>query len=198
WGIFDRDDCISGANYLVKEKLVDPEHLAILGHGKGGFTALSALTHSDVFKAGASYNGATDLEKMVTSKFESHYLDMLIGRIKDFKERYVSRSPIHQNNTIDVPTIFFRGSWNNESHTKDIEEMYKAVRDKELPTASILLEGSSDYVDTTSRQYALEAEMFFFATVFHIELPDVASNIEIDNLEKWKAEYQRWTKLQID
>ncbi len=83
WGIVDVDDCVNGAKYLAQQGLVDEARLAITGKSAGGYTTLCALAFSQVFRAGASHYGVSDLEALAqdTHKFESRYLDRLIGRL---------------------------------------------------------------------------------------------------------------------
>jgi len=97
WGVADLDDCVSAALYLVDQGLADVERLAIRGGSAGGYTTLCALTFSDVFSAGASYFGVGDLAALATEthKFESRYLDSLIGPYPEMAELYEGRSPVH-------------------------------------------------------------------------------------------------------
>ena len=73
WGIVDVDDCVNAARYLVARGEVDGQRLIIRGGSAGGYTTLCALTFRDVFAAGASYFGVSDLEALLndTHKFES-------------------------------------------------------------------------------------------------------------------------------
>jgi len=52
WGIYDIDDCCSGATYLADKGLVDRNKLCIDGGSAGGYTTLAVLAFKDVFKAG--------------------------------------------------------------------------------------------------------------------------------------------------
>ncbi len=85
----DLEDCVNGVRYLVEKGEVDPERLAIRGGSAGGYTTLCALTFTDVFSAGASYYGVSDLEALATDthKFESRYMDSLVG---PYPERRIS------------------------------------------------------------------------------------------------------------
>ena len=71
--------------------------MAIRGWSASGYTTLAALTFRDLFRAGASHFGISDLETMATDthKFESRYLDGLIGPYPERKDIYKERSPIH-------------------------------------------------------------------------------------------------------
>mmetsp|Transcript_12143 Transcript_12143/g.34151 ORF Transcript_12143/g.34151 Transcript_12143/m.34151 type:complete len:628 (-) Transcript_12143:809-2692(-) len=81
WGITDVEDCVSAAQHLVSQGLVDPDRLCINGGSAGGFTVLAALLGESPFKAGACRYGVADMELLAqeTHKFESHYLDSLVG-----------------------------------------------------------------------------------------------------------------------
>ncbi|MDO7653886.1 MAG: prolyl oligopeptidase family serine peptidase, partial [Porticoccus sp.] len=111
WGIADVADVVAGARYLIDQQLVDPNKIAIRGSSAGGYTVLAALCFYDVFKAGACLYGIGDLETLAqdTHKFESRYLDKLIGPYPEKREIYQQRSPINHVNKFDCPVIFFQG-----------------------------------------------------------------------------------------
>lgn len=111
WGIVDARDCITAARYLASRRLVDGDRLAIRGGSAGGFTTLTALTFYDDFQVGASYYGVADLEALArdTHKFESRYLDFLVGPYPDAAGLYHQRSPINFTDRLSCPIILFQG-----------------------------------------------------------------------------------------
>src|SRR5207237_5284918 len=111
WGIVDTQDCISAARYLVSQGEVDGKRLCIRGGSAGGYTTLCALVFHDDFAAGASYYGVADCEALATDthKFESRYLDGLIGPYPQAKDVYYARSPIHFAERLSCPVILFQG-----------------------------------------------------------------------------------------
>ena len=96
WGIVDIDDCCAGAEHLASQGLVDRDRMAIRGGSAGGYTTLAALAFRDVFTAGASHCGVGDLGALArdTHKFESRYLDGLIGPYPQAEATYRERSPL--------------------------------------------------------------------------------------------------------
>lgn len=111
WGIVDIDDCVNCAKYLIDRGEVDRDRTAIRGGSAGGYTTLAALAFRDVFRAGASYYGVSDLEALATDthKFESRYLDRIVGSYPEQRDLYTKRSPIHSVDTLSCPVIFFQG-----------------------------------------------------------------------------------------
>ncbi|KVI00013.1 hypothetical protein Ccrd_021758 [Cynara cardunculus var. scolymus] len=107
WGIVDVDDCCSCAQFLVDSGKADGERLCITGGSAGGYTTLAALAFKKTFKAGASLYGVADLKllKEETHKFESRYMDNLVGGEKEFFER----SPINFVDQFSCPIILFQG-----------------------------------------------------------------------------------------
>ncbi|MEZ5503772.1 MAG: prolyl oligopeptidase family serine peptidase [Halioglobus sp.] len=88
WGVFDVEDAVAGAQWLAAQGLADPERLIIRGSA-GGFSTLAALAFQDTF-AGASYYGVSDIEALArdTHKFESRYLDQVIGPYPEARDLY--------------------------------------------------------------------------------------------------------------
>ena len=168
WGIVDVDDCVNGAKYLAAQGRVDGERLIIKGGSAGGYTTLAVLTFRDSFKAGASYYGVADLEALArdTHKFESRYLDRLIGPHPERKDLYRERSPIHFVEQLDAPVIFFQGSEDKVVPPNQAEMMVKAVQNKGLPTSYFLFDGEQHgfrRADTIKR--TLDAELYFYAAL---------------------------------
>ena len=185
WGIVDVDDCVNGARYLAEHGYVDSNRLAIRGGSAGGYTTLSALTFRDVFKAGASYYGISDLEAMTrdTHKFESRYLDSLIGPYPEARNRYRERSPIHFTDHLSCPLILFQGLEDKVVPPNQAEMMVDALRAKGLPVAYVAFEGEQHgFRRSENIQRSLEAELYFYAQVFGFTPADAIEPVMIENL----------------
>jgi dipeptidyl aminopeptidase/acylaminoacyl peptidase len=133
--IVDVEDCVNGALHLIASGRADPERLMISGGSAGGYTTLAALAFRDVFRAGASYYGVADLEALArdTHKFESHYLDRLVGPYPRDRQLYIDRSPIHAVKHFSVPVIFFQGEEDKVVPPNQAEMMVAALKRKGLP-----------------------------------------------------------------
>lgn len=185
WGVVDVDDCVNGARYLVERGEVDGERLAITGGSAGGYTTLCALTFRRVFRAGASRYGIGDLEALArdTHKFESRYLDSLIGPYPERRDLYRERSPIHFADQLSCPVIFFQGLEDEVVPPSQAESMVQALRAKGLPVAYIAFEGEQHgFRRAESIKRALDAELYFYSRVFGFRLADAVEPVSIQNL----------------
>ncbi|MGH8579752.1 MAG: S9 family peptidase [Gammaproteobacteria bacterium] len=185
WGMTDVDDCINGARYLAERGWVDKDRLAIRGGSAGGYTTLSALAFRNVFKAGASHYGVSDLEALAkeTHKFESRYLERLIGPYPQMKQRYRQRSPIHAVERLSCPAIFFQGLEDRVVPPDQAEKMVQALRHKQLPVAYLAFPGEQHgFRQAETIERVLDAELYFYASVFGFELADPVEPVVIENL----------------
>jgi dipeptidyl aminopeptidase/acylaminoacyl peptidase len=185
WGIVDVDDCTNGARYLAERGLVDANRLAIAGGSAGGYTTLCTLTFKDTFKAGASYYGVSDLEALAkdTHKFESRYLDGLIGPYPERQDLYAARSPIHFTSKLSCPVIFFQGSEDKVVPPNQAEMMVDALRAKGLPVAYVAFEGEQHgFRKAENIKRALDVEFYFYSRIFGFEPAEAIEPVEIENL----------------
>ena len=185
WGVVDVDDCVNGALHLVSRGLVDGERLIVRGGSAGGYTTLSALTFRDVFKAGASHYGVSDLESLATDthKFESRYLDTLVGPYPERRDLYLERSPVHHTDRLSCPVVLFQGLEDDVVPPSQAEMMVEALRAKGLPVAYVPFEGEQHgFRRAENVKRALEAELYFYSRVFRFEPAEPIEPLEIENL----------------
>jgi dipeptidyl aminopeptidase/acylaminoacyl peptidase len=186
WGIVDVEDCTAAAEYLAKEGLVDEARIAIRGGSAGGFTTLAALTSTRLFKAGASHYGVADLERLAadTHKFESRYLDRLVGPLPQAEALYRERSPIHRLDRLTCPVIFFQGLDDKVVPPNQAEVMALAMASKGLPVAHYTFEGEGHgFRQGSTIRRVLELELGFYGRLFGFTPPGVNEQVEIRNLE---------------
>jgi dipeptidyl aminopeptidase/acylaminoacyl peptidase len=185
WGIVDVEDCANGARYLVERGDVDGTRLAITGGSAGGYTTLCALTFHDLFSAGASHYGISDLEALAvdTHKFESRYLDSLIGPYPERQDLYQARSPIHFTDRLSCPLILFQGLEDQVVPPNQAEMMAQALRDKGLPVAYVPFEGEQHgFRRAENIVRALDGELYFYSRIFNFQLAGEVEPVEIANL----------------
>ncbi|MBN1873046.1 MAG: S9 family peptidase [Anaerolineae bacterium] len=185
WGIVDIDDCVNGAKYLVQHGWVDGERLTIRGGSAGGYTTLSALTFRDIFKAGASYYGIGDLEALAkeTHKFESRYLNRIVGPYPECRDLYIARSPIHHIAGLNCPVIFFQGLEDRVVPPNQAEMMVAALKEKGIPVAYVPFEGEQHgFRQAEHIKKAMDSELYFYARIFGFALTEDITPVAIENL----------------
>ncbi|MGH6800515.1 MAG: S9 family peptidase [Methylocella sp.] len=185
WGVVDVEDCAAAANYLVERGLVDAARLVIRGGSAGGFTTLAALTSLNLFKAGASFYGVGDLMLLAkdTHKFESRYLDQLIGPLPHAQALYDERSPIRHIDRLACPVIFFQGEDDRTVPPNQAQTMVEAVAARSLPVAHYSFAGEGHgFRKAKTLRRALELELDFYGRVFGFTAPGLSERVEIANL----------------
>ena len=185
WGIVDVDDCVNGARYLAERGEIDSTRCAITGGSAGGYTTLSALTFRSFFKAGASHYGVSDLAALVrdTHKFESRYLDRLIGPYPESADIYHERSPVNFTERLSCPVIFFQGLEDKVVPPNQAEMMVEALRAKKLPVAYVPFEGEQHgFRRAENIKRALDGELYFYSRIFGFETADILEPVMIENL----------------
>lgn len=185
WGVVDVDDCVAGAAYLFAQGKVDGARLIITGGSAGGYTTLSALTFRNTFRAGASHYGIGDLSTLATDthKFESRYLDRLVGPWPETEALYRERSPIHFADQLDCPVIFFQGLDDKVVPPNQAEEMVSALREKGTPVAYVPFEGEGHgFREAKNMKRALDGELYFYGKIFGFTPADDIEPVTIENL----------------
>lgn len=183
WGIVDVDDCCGCARFLVESGKVDGQRLCITGRSAGGYTTLASLAFRDTFKAGASLYGVGDLTllRAETHKFESHYMDNLVGN----ERAYYERSPINFVNQFTCPVILFQGLEDKVVPPDQARKIYSALKEKGLPVALVEYEGEQHgFRKAENIKFTLEQQMLFFARlVGKFEVADDITPIKIENFD---------------
>mmetsp|Transcript_32750 Transcript_32750/g.71850 ORF Transcript_32750/g.71850 Transcript_32750/m.71850 type:complete len:720 (-) Transcript_32750:70-2229(-) len=184
WGVVDVDDVCAGAKYLVEQGLADSKRLCIDGGSAGGFTTLGALAFRDIFTAGCSLYGIGDLTLLAsdTHKFESRYLDGLVGEYPKEEALYKKRSPIESIDTLSCPILLLQGVEDKVVPPNQAESMHQALKKKGLPTCLKLYEGEQHgFRQAANIENALDSELAFYGKIYGIPVPN-AIDIEIDNM----------------
>ena len=184
WGIVDTDDCIAAATYLAERGDIDGHRLCIRGGSAGGYTTLCALAFHNVFQAGASYFGVADAEALATDthKFESRYLDSMIGPYPEAAATYKARSPIHFADQISAAVILFQGLEDEVVPPAQAEQMVAALQANNLPHAYLPFEGEQHGFRRAENIIAtLEAELSFYGQVLGFTPVGIAP-VPIENL----------------
>jgi dipeptidyl aminopeptidase/acylaminoacyl peptidase len=184
WGIVDVEDVIAAARYLADKGRVDAKRIAIHGGSAGGFTTLAALAQSDVFAAGGDFFGVSDLGALAreTHKFESRYLDGLIGPWPAAKAVYDARSPINHLERFTAPLIILQGAEDPVVPPNQAHMILSALKAKGVPVAYLEFPGEGHGFRRAEHIIrAKEAELYFYGRVFGFTPADPIEPVAIEN-----------------
>mgnify|MGYP001171919725 CR=1 FL=1 len=184
WGIADVEDCEYGAAHLAAADRIDPERVLISGSSAGGYTVLSVLTFTDLAAAGASYYGIGDLKRLLASthKFESRYLDRLIGTETATLE---ARSPLYHAEQLSCPVLFLQGMRDKVVPPDQAESMVAALRESGVPVAYVAFDSERHgFKDADNIMTAIEAERTFYTRVLGIREVDDLEALTIENFDE--------------
>ena len=187
WGVVDVQDVIAAAEYLVKTGGADPGRIAIHGGSAGGFTVLAALAESEVFSAGGDFYGVSDLEALAhdTHKFESRYLDTLIGPWPEAEALYKERSPINHLDRFKTPLIIFQGSDDPVVPLSQAIMIREALRQRQTPVAYLEFAGEAHGFRKSETIIASkQAELYFYGRVLGFTPADELPETPIENMAR--------------
>ena len=186
WGEVDVDDAIAATRYVCEQGLADPGRTAIRGGSAGGYTTLAALAFRDVFQAGASHFGVADLTTFVhgTHKFESRYLERLVGPYPERADLYRERSPIFAVDQLSSPLLVTQGLDDHVVPPEQAEQIVAALRRKGVPHAYLAFEGEDHgYRGEHAIRRSMEAELSFYSQIFGFPLADAFEPVTIEGLD---------------
>jgi dipeptidyl aminopeptidase/acylaminoacyl peptidase len=144
WGVADVDDTVTGIRAAGERGWADPERVAVMGGSAGGFTALLVGTaRPPVARAVVSLYGVTDLAELAatTHRFESRYLDTLVGSLPAAAAEYRGRSPVHRASDVSVPVLLLQGDQDKVVPLAQAQRLEAALRDAGAPVELHVYEG---------------------------------------------------------
>jgi dipeptidyl aminopeptidase/acylaminoacyl peptidase len=184
WGVVDVDDCINAARYLVAQGLADADRVSITGGSAGGFTVLLSLTKRDFYNAGASHFGIGDLELFIkeTHKFESRYVETLVGPYPERADLYRDRSAVYFSDNLKCPVILFQGLEDEIVPPSQAEEFVAVCKKKKLPYAYVAFEGEQHgFRQEKNIRRSIEGELNFLSRIFGFTVADKIEPVQIEN-----------------
>jgi len=185
WGVVDVDDCINAARYLIAQGLADGDRVSITGGSAGGYTALLSLTKRSFYEAGASHFGIGDLERFAheTHKFESRYLDKLVGPYPEMADVYRDRSAVNFADNLSCPVILFQGLEDKVVPPSQAQQFVEVCKQKKLPYAYVAFEGEQHgFRKEQNIRRSIEGEMYFLGRMFGFTPFDRIEPVTIENL----------------
>ena len=185
WGVVDAEDVIAAVRFLIDTKRADPKRTAISGGSAGGYTVLVALSTGDVFRAGVDRFGISDMTALArdTHKFESRYLDSLIGPLPQAQSVYDSRSPLNHLDGFKVPVLVLQGADDPIVPPNQSQRIVEALRARHVPVAYVLYPGEGHgFRKPENIINSLQAELSFYGQVFGFKPADQLPPLSVEGL----------------
>ena len=184
WGIVDVEDCAAAVRHLAEQGLADPGRVVIQGGSAGGFTTMASLVFTDVYAAGCSHFGVGDLRLLAehTHKFESRYLDGLVGPWPQAEAVYRERSPLLHADRLRSPVVLFQGLDDRVVPPEQSEAFFEAARANGLPCAYVPFEGEQHgFRIAENIRRCLDGELWFYSQVLDFAPADELEPLPMEN-----------------
>jgi len=186
WGEIDSQDCIAAARHLAEQGDVDRDRTWVEGGSAGGYVVLCALVFDPTaFAAGVSYFGVADAEALAldTHKFESRYLDSMIGPYPERADLYRARSPVHFVEQLERPLLLLQGLDDKVVPPSQAEAMVEVLERKGIPYAYLAFEGEGHgFRRQENIKRSLESTLSFVGQVFGFAAADELESLAIAHL----------------
>ena len=176
WGVVDVADCAAVAAALGDEGIADPDRLGIRGGSAGGWTGALSIATTDVYRCATMLCPLLDLVSWVeqTHDFESRYMEGLIGRLPEHKDRYLERSPMTYVDQVAVPVLLMQGADDPICPAPDATRYMSRLDGTGVPHAYLAFEGERHgFRKAANVARVAEAELAFYGEVFGFAPVDV-------------------------
>lgn len=143
WGGKDFGDVLAGADYLVREKLADPDRLGIAGWSYGGYMSAWAVTQTTRFKAAVSGAPMLDLNVQFGAGLAevTPYDTWYIGNPWKNPENFRRLAPLTHVANVATPTLLLVGDNDPVDPTVQNWQFYRALRMNNVKTELVLYPG---------------------------------------------------------
>jgi dipeptidyl aminopeptidase/acylaminoacyl peptidase len=130
---------MDGIDYLIEQKIANPDRLGIGGHSYGGFLTSWAITHTDRFKAAVVFSGVTDWFSLgaasgLSSFLQSYFLAMPFSG----RSNYDDHSPITFLRNCKTPALILHGEADQSVPLTQGLEFYQGLKMLGVPTEMVI------------------------------------------------------------
>jgi dipeptidyl aminopeptidase/acylaminoacyl peptidase len=117
----------------------------------------------------------TDLATLATDthKFESRYLDRLVGPLPHAADVYRERSPLSHLDGLSAPLLVLQGTKDPIVPPSQAEAVIAELRRRTVPHAYLTFDEGHGFRSAATIVRALTAELSFYIQVFGLDLPDL-------------------------
>jgi dipeptidyl aminopeptidase/acylaminoacyl peptidase len=138
WGGLMQTDVEDGVAALIRNRIVDPARVCIVGASYGGYAALAGATLTpDRYRCAASIAGVSDLERMLLVEarqsggpysMSSDWWRASIGDRQEDRDRIRSVSPVNLAASVRIPILLIHGTDDTVVPIDQSRRMLSALR----------------------------------------------------------------------
>lgn len=165
WGGKMHDDLIDALNWAVAERIVDPQRIAVMGLGYGGYAVLWGLTDTpETFACGVDIGGPSSLVTLLESvpPYVKPMLDLFTSRVGDHRTEagralLLERSPLTHVEKICRPLLIGQGANSQWVKQAEADRIVAAMQAKDVPVTSVLFPDEGRGFQRPENQMAFNA-----------------------------------------
>jgi dipeptidyl aminopeptidase/acylaminoacyl peptidase len=165
WGGRMQDDLVDALRWAVDNRIAQPERVAIVGTGFGGYAALSGLAAApDQFRCGASYGAPMNLAGLV-ERAPANQRDMFALRLGDprsseGRQRLRDRSPLAFAGRVRDPVLLGFGERDGSTTRAEVDQFAATVRPRGGLTYMVFPQEGAELANVRNR-------LSYFAVLEH-------------------------------
>ena len=136
WGKKMQDDITDGVEYLIKEGIADPKHIAIYGGSYGGYATLAGVAFTpDLYCCAIDYVGVSNLFTFLKTipPYWKPYLDQfyeMVGNPVKDSLLFAETSPALNADKIKVPLLVAQGANDPRVNKAESDQMVAALKQR--------------------------------------------------------------------
>lgn len=168
WGGTMQNDITDGVHWLIKQGIVNPNRIGIMGSSFGGFVALQGLAKtSDLYKCGISQSGISDITSFLETipptwtPFKKMLYEMIGNPILD-STMLRENSPYYNIEKISAPLLIAHGANDSKIKLEQVDNFVKELTKKGISVKYIVKndEGHGFKKEENRIEYYREVELF--------------------------------------
>lgn len=146
WAGKMHEDLLDAVDWAVRERIADPDHIAIMGASYGGYAALVGLSFTpDVFACGVDIVGPSNLVTLLESipPYWTPMVELFVARVGDHRteegrKALLARSPLERADRIRRPLLIGQGANDPRVKQSEADQIVRALRGRSVPVTYIL------------------------------------------------------------
>ncbi|GAB2695357.1 S9 family peptidase [Mucilaginibacter koreensis] len=147
-----QQDITDGVHWLIAQKIANPQKIAIMGSGFGGFSALNGIAaHQGLYNCAIVQNGLINFFTYIKDAppFFKPYLQMtyeMVGNPETDALQLRNISPVFHTDKIKTPLLIFQGAKDPRANISELNQFVRELKKRnQAPVTYVLKENERGY-----------------------------------------------------